>query len=326
MDIIFIIYKEYNFMNYIILSPHLPANYYYFCRSLSLLGNNVLGIGSANYNNLKPELREMLTEYYKVNDLCCYDDILKACGYFTHRYGKINFINSLNEQFLHTDAKLRLDFNVQGFSLESLNNLEKFENNTLTKSIAYYENIETGYFTSILNAHSNIIFPMVYKQVEKLGTSYLVTEPDLIKVLKEMTYQFMSQLDISNSVFNFRFRIIDNCLTIDNIVPAPFSGISFDLFNYSTDSDIYQCWANTVSNKSVETEFNYKYFTALIPRSSSRQYIMTHQSILNKYSKYLVHHGNFRDIGSDKFIGDYAYIVRHEDKNELQNIINEIIC
>jgi carbamoylphosphate synthase large subunit len=43
-----------------------------------------------------------------------YDELLRACGYFTHRYGKIDRIDSMNEYWLETEAHLRTDFNIPG--------------------------------------------------------------------------------------------------------------------------------------------------------------------------------------------------------------------
>ncbi len=43
-----------------------------------------------------------------------YDALLRACGYFTHRYGKIDRFDSLNEYWLATEARIRDDFNIAG--------------------------------------------------------------------------------------------------------------------------------------------------------------------------------------------------------------------
>ncbi|MBN1876674.1 MAG: ATP-grasp domain-containing protein [Anaerolineae bacterium] len=101
-------------MNVLLFSPHFPPNYYHFAVSLRNLGVNVLGLGDAEYHTLRPELRQALTEYYRVEDLHDYDQLVRACGYFTHRYGKLDRIESHNEYWLMTDAQLRTDFNVVG--------------------------------------------------------------------------------------------------------------------------------------------------------------------------------------------------------------------
>jgi hypothetical protein len=101
-------------MNVVFLSPHFPPHYFRFCLNLKLAGANVLGIGDESYESLSPDVRTSLTEYYKVDDMHNYDSLVRACGYFTHRYGKIGHLDSLNEYWLTTEARLRDDFNIFG--------------------------------------------------------------------------------------------------------------------------------------------------------------------------------------------------------------------
>ena len=58
--------------NVVFISPHFPTNYWQFCRELRNNGMNVLGIGDAPYDELMPELKDSLTEYYKVGYLVDY--------------------------------------------------------------------------------------------------------------------------------------------------------------------------------------------------------------------------------------------------------------
>lgn len=101
-------------MNVVYISPNFPPNYYNFCRALQQAGVTVLGIGDAASEELRPELHEALTHYYRVPVMTDYDAMLRACGFFTHRYGKIDRIESHAEFWLGIDAKLRQDFNVFG--------------------------------------------------------------------------------------------------------------------------------------------------------------------------------------------------------------------
>ena len=101
-------------MNIVFLSPHFPSHYHQFCRQLKAVGANVLGIGDEVYEHLLPEVRGSLHEYYRVEDMHDYDALVRACGYFTHRYGKIDRFESLNEYWLGTEARIRDDFNVFG--------------------------------------------------------------------------------------------------------------------------------------------------------------------------------------------------------------------
>lgn len=101
-------------MNVVFLSPHFPPNYYQFCVHLHQLGVNVLGLADEPYDRLKPELKASLAEYFRVNDMNNYDELVRACGFLTHRFGKIDRIDSQNEYWLDMEARLREDFNVFG--------------------------------------------------------------------------------------------------------------------------------------------------------------------------------------------------------------------
>ncbi|HQJ12281.1 MAG TPA: ATP-grasp domain-containing protein [Anaerolineae bacterium] len=101
-------------MNIVLVSPNFPPNYYHFATALRRLEANVLGLGDAPYHELRPELRAALTEYYKVDNLSNYEQLVRACGYLTHRYGKLERLESHNEYWLETDARLREDFNIPG--------------------------------------------------------------------------------------------------------------------------------------------------------------------------------------------------------------------
>jgi len=99
-------------MNFVFVSPHFPHTYWQFCDRLKRNGLNVLGIGDAPYDSLEAPLKAALTEYYRVDSLEDYDQVYRAVAFFAFRYGKINWIESMNEYWLEQDARLRTDFNV----------------------------------------------------------------------------------------------------------------------------------------------------------------------------------------------------------------------
>ena len=98
--------------NFIFISPNFPENYWRFCRHLRDNGFNVLGIGDCEYYNLLPQLKQSLTEYYKVSNLSNYEEVFRAVAFFTFRYGKIDWLESNNEYWLERDAHLRTEFNI----------------------------------------------------------------------------------------------------------------------------------------------------------------------------------------------------------------------
>lgn len=99
-------------MNYIFISPAYPITCTHFCTRLNELGVTVLGIGDLPFDDLNDTLKRSLTEYYYVSSLEDYDQIYRAAAYFIHKYGRIDWLESLNEYWLPLDARLRTDFNI----------------------------------------------------------------------------------------------------------------------------------------------------------------------------------------------------------------------
>ena len=107
--------------NFIFISPNFPTNYWQFCRELKNDGMNVLGIGDQPYDELKPELKDSLNEYYKVGSLENYDEVYRAVAFFIFKYGRIDWLESNNEYWLERDAALRTDFHItSGFQTEDM--------------------------------------------------------------------------------------------------------------------------------------------------------------------------------------------------------------
>ena len=99
-------------MNYVFISPNFPHTGTSFCDRLSKNGIRVFGIGDTPFDSLDDQLKAALTEYYYVSSLEDYDQVFRAVAFFSFKYGKIDFLESLNEYWLELDASLCTDFNV----------------------------------------------------------------------------------------------------------------------------------------------------------------------------------------------------------------------
>ncbi len=107
--------------NFVFISPNFPVNYWQFCHELKNNGLNVLGIGDQPYDELLPQLKDSLTEYYKVSCLENYDEVYRAVAFFIFKYGRIDWLESNNEYWLMMDAQLRTDFHItSGFQLDEM--------------------------------------------------------------------------------------------------------------------------------------------------------------------------------------------------------------
>ena len=112
-------------MNVVFLSPHFPRGMYLYVRRLREAGATVLGIADVAYEALRQELRDDLAEYYRVDDLHSSDQLRSALAHFIDRHGPIDRLESLNEYWLETDARLRTEFDIPGLRVEDMDRVKR---------------------------------------------------------------------------------------------------------------------------------------------------------------------------------------------------------
>ena len=178
--------------NFIFMSPNFPDNYWQFCMELHRNGVNVLGIGDQVYDALRPELKEALTEYYKVDTLEDYDEVYRAVAFFAFKYGRIHWLESNNEYWLEQNARLRTDFNITtGFQVEDMPRV-KYK----SKMKEYYQKagIPTARYHLVddragcLKFIKEVGYPVVVKPDNGVGASHtykLSSDKDLDAFLAE---------------------------------------------------------------------------------------------------------------------------------------------
>lgn len=197
-------------MNCVFLSPHFPPQYYHFCRQLKSAGARVLGIGDASYDRLAKDVKESLTEYYRVDQMTDYEQLLKACGYFTHKHGKIDRIDSLNEFWLATEARLRDDFNVYGVRTSEIGSIRKKSEMKECFQKAGVS-IAPGAVVQTLAAARELIaqtgYPVVAKPNEGVGaldTYRLDSDEDLVSFFsKKPAVDYIIEQFVSGTIVSF---------------------------------------------------------------------------------------------------------------------------
>lgn len=112
-------------LNVVALSPHFPENFTQFWLRLKEAGARVLGIADVAWEDLKPELKEALTEYYRVDDMHMTDSVEQACRHFIEKYGPIQYLESHNEYWLETEAVLRTRLGIPGPNLDTIFQLKR---------------------------------------------------------------------------------------------------------------------------------------------------------------------------------------------------------
>ncbi|MBQ8142947.1 MAG: ATP-grasp domain-containing protein [Bacilli bacterium] len=147
-------------MNFVFISPEFPDSYYQFCKGLKKNGANVLGVGQTPYDWLNPDLKDSLTDYYKVDSLSSLEEKKAALSYFVNKYGKIDFIESNNEFYLEQDAALRDLFDVT--TGPSLKHVQYFRHKSLMKEKYQEAGIKVAPFYLIQDREGALSFALKY--------------------------------------------------------------------------------------------------------------------------------------------------------------------
>ena len=162
-------------MNFVFISPNFPEAYWHFCACLAGNGVTVLGVGDAPYDELRPELRAALTEYYRVDSLENYDQVYRTVAFFSFRYGKIDWLESNNEYWLEQDARLRTDFNVTtGLKAHEI---EKYKSKTLMKQFYKEAGVPAARFAPVTTPEAarqfiaQVGWPVVVKPDSGVGAA-----------------------------------------------------------------------------------------------------------------------------------------------------------
>lgn len=204
-------------MNVVFISPHFPLYFHNFCSRLKIRGVNVLGIGDANYSEISNETKDSLSEYYRVNNLENYDEVYKAVAYYISKYGRIDFVESQNEYWLETDARIRTDFNINsGTKYEDLAVMKyKSKMKDIYKSIglnaARYCLVDT--FENALAFVEKVGYPIVVKPDNGVGASSTYK----LKDQSELEYFFATK---DNRVYIMEEYVNGHVETYDGITDS----------------------------------------------------------------------------------------------------------
>ena len=385
-----------NAMNYLMFSPHFPPNYYSFSVSLKQMGVNVLGMADAPYHELHPELQAALTEYYRLNDAHSYDEKIRAMGYFIHRYGKIDRLESHNEYWLESDARLRSDFNIPGLrmmEMERIKRKSKMKAVFLQAGIPVARGRVVHTLEDALSLVAEIGFPLIAKPdigvgasmtyklkdraaletffQHKLPVDYIFEEfiqgtivsfdgltdqdgkivfysamhfnegvMDLVNDGLDMWYytlrdipqdllsygmRLASVYQLRERFFHFEFfRKPDSSLTILEVNMRPPGGQTTDMWNFANDIDIYREYASVVVNNAFTAAVTRPYYCGYIGRRRHKPYLHSHEEILSFFHQQIPHHAPMSGVFAPA-LGDYGYIVRSPDLEEVTKIAGSIL-
>lgn len=237
--------------NFVFISPNFPTNYWMFCRHLKDNGLNVLGIGDQPYDELDPNLKNSLNEYYKVSSLENSEEVYRAVAFFIFKYGRIDWLESNNEYWLERDARLRTDFNItSGFQVADIPHIKyKSKMKEFYKKagipVARYHMVDT--FEGCKKFIEEVGYPVVAKPDNGVGASHTfkITNKEELKRYFELKWpetQYIMEEFIDGEVNSYDAIIDSNgepMFETGNVTPMSI----MDIVN-NADNSIYYILKN----------------------------------------------------------------------------------
>jgi carbamoylphosphate synthase large subunit len=382
-------------MNIVFLSPHFPPHYFRFCQNLKETGANVLGVGNEPYDTLSRDVRTALTEYYQVDDMHNYDALVRACGFFTHRYGKIDRLDSLNEYWLSTEARLRDDFNIAGVRGDEIDFIRR-KSCMKAKFREAGVPVARGQVVHTIDDACALIretgYPVIAKPDDGVGAiatyrlngkqdldAFFETKPDTDYIMEEFIagtiYSFdgladrsgkplfytahtfsqgiMETVNEARHIYYYSLRDIPAtlekighaCLKAFNVRERffhieffqtaadqyvalevnmrPPGGFTTDMFNYSSDIDIYRVWSDLLTHNRTELKYRRDYHCCYASRKNNQRYAYSHEDILSRYGTFMVQIESVPGVFSSA-LGDIGYIFRSKNLAEMLKIVTYI--
>ncbi len=382
-------------MNIVYLSPHFPDHYYHFCKNLKQLGANVLGIGDAPYSGLDPAVRNSLTEYYQIPDMHDYDRLVRACGYYTHHYGKIDRFESLNEYWLATEARIRDDFNitgVRGRDIDVIKRKSRMKERFQSAGIP----VAAGRLVTSAEEAMKLIkitgYPVVAKPDVGVGalktfllendddlTAFFSTKPEVEYIMEDFVqgdiFSFDGLADTNGDLVFYTahkfsqgimetvnearhihytslrdipvalekagrecvhaFQVRERFFHIEFFETAPGlyvalevnmrppGGFTTDMFNFASDIDVYNLWAQVMMHGLAPLTYQRKYHCCYASRRNRYPYRYSHEEVMVRYSAFMVQTVSVPGVFSSA-LGDYGYIFRSPDMEQIEEIVQFI--
>jgi hypothetical protein len=130
--------------------------------------------------------------------------------------------------------------------------------------------------------------------------------------------------NIRSRFFHFEFfRTEDDKLYGLEVNMRPPGGLTTDMFNYANDIDIYYEWANIIVHNRFSARYTRPYYCGYIGRKWNLNYVHSHEEIMERFGKQIVHFEELSGIFS-KALCNFGYVVRTPNKDEILSMVNFI--
>ena len=174
------------------------------------------------------------------------------------------------------------------------------------------------FYTS--HVYSDGIMDVVNKDEDVYYYSQRTVARDLVNAGKKILKEF----DYRGRFFHFEFFRKDNGqLVALEVNMRPPGGFTTDMFNFGSDINVYELWADIVTNKRVDIDYKRKFHVAYVGRKSRFDYSNSIEQVIAHCGSHLSHHEKVSGVFS-RALGNYGFLLRHPKLSELMKYIDFI--
>jgi hypothetical protein len=146
---------------------------------------------------------------------------------------------------------------------------------------------------------------------------YFFTQREIPADLDEAGRRTLREFGVRERFFHIEFfRKADGSLVALEANIRPPGGPVLDVYNYASDVDLYWGWASVVTGNRFQDDYHRRYHVCYVGRKWNKPYAHSHDEVMDAFGRIIVHHQPISPVFS-LAMGDYAYLVRTPEKEEM---------
>lgn len=177
------------------------------------------------------------------------------------------------------------------------------------------KNGELLFYSSLM--YESGVAEVVQKQID----TFYYTLRDIPKDLENIGKATLRAFNTQGCFFHFEyFRLKkDNSLMPIEINRRPPGGLTVDMYNFSSDINLYRLWAEMIMNNNPDLDYERKYHCIAANRRFKNTYVHSHEDVMERWNENIIHHYAVPAAFAPA-MGDYCYFARAADLDDLMEI------
>ena len=190
-------------------------------------------------------------------------------------------------------------------------------------------------FDGLTDSEGNIVFFTsdvfnndIHKLVKLNQNCWYYTQREIPEELEKYGRAVVKATGTREKFFHIEFFKVKNkphhyqALEINMRPPG---GVTTHMFNFNCDIDVYNWWASIIAGEDPKRSYERKYYCAFVGRKYDREYELSHEQVMEMWGNNICWSHAMNPIEA-AVMGDWGYLVRSPDKEEMLGIVEDIIA